>query len=101
MKKAAAIAAAGSLDINRHGCIGETGISTLAALQVLSAIPNVTDGNQVMHELSVDDILVDGLLDIEGGETVVPDRPGLGIEINWDNVDRFEKLFERVGQYPM
>ena len=101
LKKAAAIAAAGSLGINRHGCLGETGISTLAALQVLSAIPNVTDGNQVMHELTVDDILVDGLLDIEGGETAVPDRPGLGIEINWDNVDRFEKLFEQVGQYPM
>ena len=101
LKKAAAIAAAGSININRHGCLGETGISTLAALQVLAAIPNVTDGNQVMHELSVDDVLVDGLIDIEGGETTVPDRPGLGVEINWDNVQRFEKLFEKVGQYPM
>ena len=101
LKKAAAIAAAGSLNINRHGCLGETGISTLAALQVLATIPNVTDGNQVMHGLSVDDVLVDGLIDIEGGETTVPDRPGLGVEINWDNVQRFEKLFEKVGQYPM
>ena len=101
LKKAAAVAAAGNLNINRHGCLGETGISTLAALQVLAAIPNVTDGNQVMHELSVDDVLVDGLLDIEGGKTVVPDRPGLGVEINWDNVGRFETLFEQVGQYPM
>ena len=101
LKKAAAIAAAGSLNINRHGCLGETGISTLAALQVLATIPNVTDGNQVMHGLSVDDVLVDGLIDIEGGETTVPDRPGLGVEINRDNVQRFEKLFEKVGQYPM
>ena len=54
-----------------------------------------------MHELSVEDTLVDGLLDIENGTTVVPDRPGLGVEINWDNVDRFEKLFEQVGQYRM
>ena len=100
LKKAAAIAAAASLKINRHGCLGETGISTLAALQILAAIPNVTDGNQVMHELSVDDLLVDGLLEIEKGKTLVPDRPGLGIEINWDNADRFEKLFEEVGQYP-
>lgn len=101
LKKAAAIAAAASLKINRHGCLGETGISTLAALQVLSAIPNLCDGNQVMHELSVDDVLVDGLLDIVDGRTVVPDRPGLGIEINWDQVERFEKLFEQVGQYLM
>ncbi len=99
LKKAAGIAAAASLKINRHGCLGETGVSTLAALQILSAIPNLADGNQVMHELSVDDTLVDGLLDIKGGRTVVPDRPGLGIEINWDNVDRFEQLFGQVGQY--
>jgi muconate cycloisomerase len=99
LKKAAAIAAAASLKINRHGCLGETGISTLAALQILSTIPNLADGNQVMHELSVDDTLVDGLLDIKDGRTMVPDRPGLGIEINWDNVDRFEKLFGQVGQY--
>jgi len=52
-----------------------------------------------MHELSVEDTLVDSLLDIKDGRTVVPDRPGLGIEINWDNVDRFEKLFGQVGQY--
>ena len=99
LKKAAAIAAAASLKINRHGCLGETGISTLAALQILSTIPNLADGNQVMHELSVEDTLVDSLLDIKDGRTVVPDRPGLGIEINWDNVDRFEKLFGQVGQY--
>lgn len=99
LKKAAAIAAAASLKINRHGCLGETGISTLAALQILSTIPNLADGNQVMHELSVEDTLVDGLLDIKDGRTVVPDRPGLGIEINWDNVDRFEELFGQVGQY--
>ena len=101
LKKVAAIAAAASLKVNRHGCLGETGISTLAALQILSAIPNLADGNQVMHELSVEDTLVEGLLDIENGTTVVPDRPGLGLEINWDNVDRFEQLFEQVGQYKM
>ena len=50
---------------------------------------------------AVEDLLVDGLLGIEDGRTVVPDRPGLGIEINWDQVDRYQKLFEQVGQYPM
>jgi L-alanine-DL-glutamate epimerase-like enolase superfamily enzyme len=101
LKKAAAIAAAGGLMLNRHGALGESGISTLAALQVLTTIPNLTDGNQVMHELFVEDVLVEGLLNIEGGRTRVPDRPGLGIEINWDNVERFERLFEENGQYSM
>ncbi len=49
----------------------------------------------------VEDVLVEGLLDIEGGRTSVPAGPGLGAEINWDNVARFERLFEEEGQYPM
>ena len=101
LKKVAAIAAAGSININRHGCVGETGISTMAALQALSTIPNLTDGHQVMHELSVEDVIGDGGIAIEGGRTVVPEKPGLGLEINWDTVERYEKLFEEVGQYPM
>ena len=101
LKKAAALAAAAGLPLNRHGALGESGISTLAALQVLTTIPNLTDGNQVMHELFVEDVLVEGLLDIEDGRTSVPEGPGLGAEINWDNVERFEHLFEEGGQYPM
>jgi glucarate dehydratase len=54
-----------------------------------------------MHELFVEDVLVEGLMDMEGGTTAVPDRPGLGIEINWDNVARFARLFEQIGQYPL
>ncbi|MEC9381201.1 MAG: enolase C-terminal domain-like protein, partial [Candidatus Latescibacterota bacterium] len=98
---AVAVAAAGGLALTRHGALGENGISTLAALQVLTTIPNLTDGHQVMHELFVEDVLVEGLLDIEGGCTSVPEGPGLGAEINWDNVECFEHLFEEEGQYPM
>ena len=100
-RKAAAVAAAGGIVINRKGLLGESGISTLAALQVLSAIPNLVDGHQVMHQLYTEDILVDGLISIEGGRTAVPDRPGLGIELDWDRVAKFERLFEQVGQYRM
>jgi L-alanine-DL-glutamate epimerase-like enolase superfamily enzyme len=101
LRKAAIVAAVGGLPVNRHGVLGESGLSTVAALQVLATIPNLTDGHQVMHELFVEDVLVDGLVSIEGGRTVVPDGPGLGIEIDWDRVAKFERLFEQVGQYPM
>ena len=101
MRKAAAVAAAGGIVINRHGVLGETGVSTMAALQILAAIPNQTDGHQVMHQLYVEDILVDGLVSIEGGRTAVPDRPGLGVELDWDRVAKFERLYEKIGQYRM
>ena len=73
----------------------------MAALQVLSTIPNLSDGHQLMHELFVDDLLVDGLVSVEGGRTAIPDRPGLGVEINWDHVERFSRLFDEAGQYRM
>jgi len=101
MRKAAAVAAAGGIAVNRKGVLGETGVSTLAALQVLATIPNLTDGHQVMHQLYLEDILVDGLISMEGGRTAVPDRPGLGVEMDWDRVAKFERLYEKVGQYRM
>ena len=101
LRKAAIVAAVGGLPVNRHAVIGESGLSTMAALHVLATIPNLTDGHQVMHELFVEDVLVDSTVSIEGGRSPVPDGPGLGIEIDWDRVAKFERLYERVGQYPM
>jgi L-alanine-DL-glutamate epimerase-like enolase superfamily enzyme len=101
LKKAAAVAAAFGLSVNRHAALGESGVSTMAALQVLSTIPNLTDGNQIMDDLFSENTIVDGLVDLTNGRTKVPDRPGLGVEIDWDDVAKFEHLFDRVGQYPM
>ena len=54
-------------------------------------------GHQVMHELFVEDVLVDGLISIEGGRTAVPDRPGLGAEIDWDRVRSSSDCSRRWG----
>ncbi|MDP6114005.1 MAG: mandelate racemase/muconate lactonizing enzyme family protein [Planctomycetota bacterium] len=99
LKKVAAVAAAGGLPICRHGVMGETGISTLASLQVLATIPNQTDGNQVMHQLLEKDIVREGLLKFEDGHIAVPDRPGLGIELDEDQVERYSRLYEDKGPY--
>ena len=55
---------------------------------VLATIPNLTDGHQVMHELFVEDVLVDGTVVIENGRSRVSEQPGLGIDIDWDRVER-------------
>ncbi len=99
LKKAAAIMQAASIPLNRHGIIGETGISTMAALQVLAAIPNQTDGHQVMHQLLQEDTLVDGLISFKEGSISVPDRPGLGIDLDWDRIRKFAHAYQEVGQY--
>ena len=67
---------------------------------VLATIPNLTDGHQVMHELFVEDVLVDGTVDRERALT------RLGATGAWDRHRlgpgrALERLYERVGQYPM
>ena len=99
LKKAAAMLQAANLPLNRHGILGETGVSTLAALQVLATIPNITDGNQVMHNLLTEDIIVDGLLTFNEGKIIVPEKPGLGIELDADRVEKFAHAYKKHGQY--
>jgi L-alanine-DL-glutamate epimerase-like enolase superfamily enzyme len=98
LKKASAVASAAGRQINRHAVWGESSISTMAALQVLATIPNLTDGNQVMTGLFINDVL-DEAEDLLKPTTRVPKNPGLGAAINWDRIDEFSSLFERVGQY--
>ena len=99
LKKAAAMLQAANLPLNRHGILGETGVSTLAALQVLATIPNITDGNQVMHNLLTEDIIVDGILTFNEGKIIVPEKPGLGIELDADRVEKFAHAYKKHGQY--
>jgi L-Ala-D/L-Glu epimerase len=99
LKKVAAVAAAGGLPICRHGVSGETGVSTLAALQILATIPNQTAGHQVMHQLLEADILEDGLLTFERGNLVVPERPGLGVHLNPERVERYAQLYKERGPF--
>ena len=55
-KKAAAIAQAAAIPICLHGQ-SVTGMTDLAQHQLGLTIPNLTDGNQIMHQLLVEDIL--------------------------------------------
>jgi L-alanine-DL-glutamate epimerase-like enolase superfamily enzyme len=99
MKKVAAVAAAGGLPLCRHGVMGETGITTLASLQVLATIPNEAGGHQVMHQLLEEDILADGLLEFDAGCLTVPRRPGLGVELDMDRVERYARHYTDNGPF--
>jgi L-alanine-DL-glutamate epimerase-like enolase superfamily enzyme len=99
LRKVASVAAAGGLPICRHGVMGETGVTTLACLQVLATIPNQVAGHQVMHQLLEQDIVAPGVLQFEKGHLAVPDRPGLGIELDEEAVARHAKRYEEQGPY--
>ena len=79
--------------------MGETGITTLASLQVLATIPNEAGGHQVMHQLLEEDILADGLLEFDAGCLTVPRRPGLGVELDMDRVERYARHYTDNGPF--
>jgi L-alanine-DL-glutamate epimerase-like enolase superfamily enzyme len=52
-----------------------------------------------MHQLNEGDIVPAEHLVFEGGDIAVPDRPGMGIELDSDMVAKYARKFERDGPY--
>ena len=53
----------------------------------MACVPNLTLGNQAMHQLLAEQIVTTPL-DLNGGRVAIPDASGLGFEIDLDAVDR-------------
>ncbi len=88
-KKAAAIAEAAGIAICLHGQ-SVTGMTDLAQHQVALTLPNLADGNQIMHQLLVEDVLAAPDITPQQGRlsATAASRPGLGFELNWDAIKR-------------
>jgi L-alanine-DL-glutamate epimerase-like enolase superfamily enzyme len=96
-RQQAAIAEAHGVAVNRHAFM-ETEVSFLANLQVAAAIPNLTIGNQVMHQLLAERLVKQPPV-LEAGRAQVPASPGHGFEIDLEAVDRAHERWEREGPY--
>jgi muconate cycloisomerase len=86
------------LNVNLHAFM-QTEVSFLAHLQVASTIPNLTDGNQVMHQLLAERLTTGPPVELRAGRVRVPDAPGHGFEIDHDAVGRAHERFLRDGPY--
>jgi len=93
--KSAAIAEAAGINICLHG-LYETGITTVASMQVAAAIPNLDDGNQYMNDLLEYDILRPNSLHLENGAASVPSLPGLGFELDAHAVDMAAAAYQKA-----
>jgi muconate cycloisomerase len=99
-KKAAAIAQAAGISLCLHGQ-SVSGLTDLAQHQVALTLPNLADGNQIMHQLLDEDLLRSpDLTPVEGKLAAdIALRPGLGFEIDWDAVARANELYETDDAY--
>jgi L-alanine-DL-glutamate epimerase-like enolase superfamily enzyme len=96
LRQLAALAEEHGVLVNRHACM-ESAVSTLTAAQAASCIPNLTIGNQAMHQLLVEPLVLADVASV--GALRVPDAPGLGIELDLDAVARARERYERDGAY--
>jgi L-alanine-DL-glutamate epimerase-like enolase superfamily enzyme len=87
LSKVAHIAEAAGINICLHG-IYETGITTCAANQIAATIRNLDDANQHMNRFLTFDIIRSPDLRPRQGKLPVLKGPGLGFEIDWENLER-------------
>ncbi len=85
LKKAAAIAEAAGMSICLHGQ-SVSSITDSAQHQAGLAIANLTDGNQIMHQLLARDLVLAPDLTPKDGRIGPLNAPGLGIELDQDAV---------------
>jgi len=99
LKQAAAVAQAAGIPICLHGQ-NVTGMTDCAQHQVGLTMPNLSDGNQIMHQLLAEDIVTAPDLTPQNGKLgILSGRPGLGFELNWDAVERCEERYKRETHY--
>jgi L-alanine-DL-glutamate epimerase-like enolase superfamily enzyme len=74
---------------------GESSVASAAALHVAAVVPAVAWGLTVTSPGLAEDVAVEPLR-VANGHVEVPDRPGLGIEVDERRVRRCQQEFKRV-----
>ncbi len=96
-RQQAFICDAWGLRINLHAFM-QSEVSFLAHAQVASTIPNLTGGNQAMHQL-LDERLTTRRVELAGGKHRLDDAPGHGFELDLDAVGVAHERWRRDGAY--
>jgi L-alanine-DL-glutamate epimerase-like enolase superfamily enzyme len=100
-RKVAAVAEAAGLPVIMHSNV-ETGLATASFLHIIASTPNFLYANQTELPHLSDNILKDYDLKFSDGCLEVPDRPGLGVDLDWDKVRKYNEVYTKssVSQLP-
>ena len=93
-RKVAAVAEAAGLPVVMHSNV-ETGLATASFLHIIASTPNFFYANQTELPLLSGDILRDGFT-FEDGCLEVPDRVGLGVELDWNKVKKYADSYAKA-----
>lgn len=81
-----------SMHSNSH-----VGISLMAMTHLAAAIPNLTYACDTHYPWQYEELLVGGRIPFEDGCVVIPDKPGLGIELDRDALATLHANYVRCG----
>jgi muconate cycloisomerase len=95
-KKAAAIAETAGVPICLHGQ-SVSGITDAAQHHLGLSTANLSDGNQIMHQLLVEDLVAAPDLTPQEGKLGLIESPGLGVELDRDAVARAAEAYDTGG----
>ncbi len=88
LKKISTMAEAYYIPMSPHDASGP--INVLAGSHVMATVPNFYKVETSRYDLSNYNVFIDQPLDIREGHLYLPDRPGLGVELDIDALNRFE-----------
>ena len=81
-----------SMHSNSH-----VGISLMAMTHLAAAIPNLTYACDTHYPWQYEELLVGGRIPFDDGCVVIPDKPGLGIELDRDALAALHANYTRCG----
>ena len=73
------------------------GISLMAMTHLAAAIPNLTYACDTHYPWQYEELLIGGRIPFDDGCVVIPDKPGLGIELDRDALAALHANYTRCG----
>ena len=77
----------------------EFGVELAAMLHTASTIPQMHVAGDAHYHYLTDDIIQGGLMRYEDGCIRVPAGPGLGVALDEEKMEKYERLYEEKGDY--
>ena len=75
------------------------GVEMAAMIHTAATIPEMIHAGDAHYHYLTDDIIAGGLMRYEDGCITVPTGPGLGVELDPEKMEKYERYFDKVGDY--
>ncbi|CAN5121641.1 glucarate dehydratase family protein [soil metagenome] len=74
------------------------GVSLMAMAHVAAATPHLTYACDTHYpwQSEKDEIVAGGRIEIKDGFVTIPDKPGLGVELDYDQLERGKELYKKI-----